>query len=286
MQTGPGVATESLSGGRTLASATLAAVLLVAIPAAAQTPSAGAYTDLTDHLRLDVGGFRIAADTQLQYSVGRPSEPVDFEDETALPGNSTTYWIDGTWRVGRRHQVSLNFTHAHRAGDPRPISRTITWGDRVFELGTTLQSESSADILTGYYRFAIVRNDRFEAGPTAGVGYLWLSATLRAAGETRSGDVTGDTGSITGALGGYFAAWAHRRVQFRGDLLYILVKPERSEASVTDGRLGLYWYPWKRVGFGGQYKYYKYRYERSALSAEVGGSIRYHGGQAFLSFLF
>jgi hypothetical protein len=161
-------------------------------------------------------------------------------------------------------------------------------------VGLTVQAETSAEILTGYYRFAIVRNDRFEIGPSLGFGYLWLDATLRATGSVSGGGAgtsgtisqTGQTGSVTGDVGGYFAGWLHRRVVIRGDLLYILVKPENSEASVTDGRLGLYWYPSRHVGLGAQYKYYKYRYERSALSAEVGGSVTYQGAQAYVSFLF
>jgi len=40
------------------------------------------------------------------------------------------------------------------------------------------------------------------------------------------------------------------------------------------------------VGVGAQYKYYKYRYERSLLSTELGGSITFQGAQAYVSFLF
>ena len=72
----------------------------------------------------------------------------------------------------------------------------------------------------------------------------------------------------------------------RGDLLYIKVKPENAEASVTDGRLGLYWYPWRKVGLGAQYKYYKYRYERGLLSTSLGGSVTFQGAQGYVSFLF
>ena len=72
----------------------------------------------------------------------------------------------------------------------------------------------------------------------------------------------------------------------RGDLLYIIVKPEDSEASVTDGRVGLYWYPLRNVGLGAQYKYYKFRYDRGLSSIELGGSITFQGAQAYVSFLF
>jgi hypothetical protein len=271
---------------RAAAPAALAA-LLIAVPAAAQTSSS--YTDLPQGFRLDLGGFRIASETKLKYDLSGDGDTIDFENETALPDNATTLWLDGTWRVGRRHQLSLNYTKSNREGG-RTLDREIHWGDQVFQAGAQVESELDTDILAGYYRFAVFKNDRFEIGPTLGVGYLWLSAGLRvtatAGGATGSRGQTGKTGSVTGDVGGYFEGWLGKRVVARGDLLYIIVKPGESEASVTDGRLGLYFYPWSHVGFGAQYKYYKYRYDRTGVAAEVGGSIRFRGGQVFASFLF
>lgn len=259
--------------------------LALAVPAAAQTP----YSDLPQAFKLDVGGFRIASETTLKYDLGGAGQEVDFEREAALPSNATTIWLDGTWRAGRRHQLSLNYTTSSRKGD-RALDREIHWGDQVFPVGVQVESEMSTDILTGYYRFALYKNDRFEVGPTLGVGYLWLSAGLHATVSEGGVSVplgkTAETGSITGDVGGYFEGWLTRRLVARGDLLYIIVKPDGSEASVTDGRLGLYYYFSRHIGIGAQYKYYKYRYDRVAGAAELGGSIRFQGGQVFASFLF
>jgi len=269
---------------RAVAAAALSA--LMSVPAAAQTSSG--FTDLPQGFRLDVGGFRIASETQLKYDLTGQGQTIDFEGETGLPSNVTTLWLDGTWRLGRRHQLVLNYTRSNRSGSGT-LQRDIHWGDEVFQVGATVEAEVGSDVLTGYYRFAIFKNDRFEVGPTIGLGYLWLSASLRATAD--SGNPVGpgrtaEIGSVTGDVGGYFEGWLGKRLVLRGDLLYIVVKPEDSEASVTDGRLGLYFYPWTHIGFGAQYKYYKYRYDRSLLSADLGGSITYKGGQAYVSFLF
>jgi hypothetical protein len=269
---------------RAVAAAALSS--LMSVPAAAQTSSG--FTDLPQAFRLDAGGFRIASETRLTYDLAGQGQTIDFEGETGLPSNVTTLWLDGTWRLGRRHQLVLNYTRSNRSGSGT-LQREIHWGDQVFQVGATVEAEVGSDVLTGYYRFAIFKNDRFEVGPTIGLGYLWLSASLRATAD--SGNPVGpgrtaEIGSVTGDVGGYFEGWLGKRLVLRGDLLYIVVKPEDSEASVTDGRLGLYFYPWTHVGFGAQYKYYKYRYDRSALSAELGGSITYKGGQVYMSFLF
>jgi len=269
------------------------AATLGPVPALAQ--ATGGYSDLPEAFRIDTGGFRIAADTKLQYSLGgQTGGEIDFEGETGLPTNATTLWLDGTWRVGRRHQLSLNFTRSKREGEGKTLTRDITWGDQVFTTGLTVQSAGSAEILTGYYRFAVIRNERFEIGPAVGVGYLWLDATIRATGSVSGGgggtsgslSQTAEMGTITGDVGGYVNAWLGPRVVLRGDLLYVIVKPENSEASITDGRIGLYWYPWRNVGLGAQYKYYKYRYERGLASTELGGSMTFQGFQAYASFLF
>ena len=46
------------------------------------------------------------------------------------------------------------------------------------------------------------------------------------------------------------------------------------------------WYPWPKVGFGAQYMYSKFRYDRDILSSELSGSYRYDGAQVLASFAF
>jgi hypothetical protein len=85
-------------------------------------------------------------------------------------------------------------------------------------------------------------------------------------------------------VGAYFAWWPGPRVQLRGDIGYMRLKPENSETSVTDGRAALTWFPWRKVGFGASYKYNKFRYDREILQLKLGGAYRYHGVLAEVSF--
>jgi len=277
---------------RTLAFTRGAVATLVALTAAAasaQTP-ASAPTGLPDSFQIDTGAFLIDADTRLRFQ----GDEVQFERDLQLDDTAGTFWVDGTWRVSRRHQVKLSYTRLSRESRGVTLQRDITWGGQVYSAGLTASATNDTDILTGYYRFALVRNDRFEIGPALGIGYLWLSAGIRASGSV-SGPEAGTsvtlehaarTGSITGDVGGYAIAWPHRRVALRADLLYIRVKPDESDASVTDWRLAADFYPFRNAGIGVQYKYYKYRYDRGILSSQLGGEIAYRGAQLYLSFLF
>jgi hypothetical protein len=267
----------------------LAAGMLVS-PAFAQS-SPGTWNGLSDRFQIDTGYFRITADTTLRYNGTQGSGDVKFENDLGLDPNVDTFWVDATWRVGRRHKLKLAYTKFDRSRQDYTLQRDFTWGGQPYNAGLSASTSSGTDILGGYYRFALVRNDRFEIGPTVGVGYLWLSAGIEARGtvggtQRRTLDESTSTGSITGAVGGFAQAWPAKRLTVYGDFLYIKVSPGNTEASVTDWRAGANYYFTRHVGLGAQYKHYTYTYDRGILASELGGEITYKGGQVFLSFLF
>jgi len=265
------------------------AVGLLVSPAFAQS-SSGTWNGLSDRFQVDTGYFRLNADTLLRYNAAQDSGDVSFEDDLGLDKYVHTFWVDATWRVGRRHQLKLAYTRLNRDRGNYTLGRDFTWGGQTYNTGLSASTSSGSDILGGYYRFAAYRNDRFEIGPTVGFGYLWLNARIRATGTvgdvSRSLDQGASTGSITGALGGYASGWVTKRLVARADFLYIKVSPGNTDASVTDWRLGADYYFFRNAGLGVQYKYNKYSYDRGILVSKLGGQVTYQGGQVFLSFLF
>ncbi len=262
----------------------LAAVLS---SSSALAQSSGDWNGLPDRFQVDTGYFRLSADTQLRYD---GSADVSFEKDLGVDNNVNTFWVDGTWRVGRRHQLKLSYTGLSRDRQGFDLQREFTWGGETYQAGLKASTSTGTDILGGYYRFALVRNERFEIGPTLGIGYLWLSARVQATGTvggvSRTLDEVASTGSITGAVGGYASGWLTKRLVARADFLYIKVSPGESEASVADWRLGADYYFFKNAGLGVQYKYNRYSYDRGILVSQLGGKVTYEGFQVFLSFLF
>jgi hypothetical protein len=275
--------------------ATALGATLLAAPAWAQSSTA-TWNELPDRFQIDTGYFRIESTALLRYqgAAGNSGE-VSFENDLAVDPTANTFWIDGTWRVGRRHQLKLSFTRLSREGNQHTLQRSFVWGGQTFDAGLVANSTTGSDILGGYYRFAVVRNERFEIGPAVGIGYLWLNAGIEATGTvtgpggepiSRDVDRRTSTGSITGALGGYATAWAAKRLALHGDFLYIKATLGESEVSVTDWRLGADYYIFRNAGLGVQYKYNHYTLEREILSNELGGELKFKGFQAFLTFLF
>ena len=276
---------------RSCAGALAAATLLFAGSALAQPVS---YTDVPDRFRIEAGGFRIGAATDLTFHAsGGVISPVDFES-LSVPTNATRFYIEGFFRPWRRHQFSLAWYSNNRDGEPTTTARDFTWGDRVITAGASVTAHVNSNYLSGVYRFAAYKNDRFEIGPAIGVGHLSLTAEIDgqlsvtgAAGTLSTPfDVSKSLGQITGDFGGYFSWWAIKRLLVRGDFRYIYISPENSTASITDGRAAAVYHPWRNIGIGLQYSYTKFRYDRDILSTELGGSLRYSGAQLVFSGAF
>ncbi len=262
------------------------AVAVNVAPAAAQEAS-----DVPDGFRLELGGFNMAADTNLRLSsLELGGTNINFETDLDLPETSKRGFVEAYWRAGRRHLLSASYSRLNREGDGAALDRDIVWGGVVYPVGVTAVGRMKSSYLSGAYRFAAYRNDNFEIGPAIGFGYLWITAGLNATGSVAGVPVSLDredtTGSPTGNLGAYTYWWVDPRVLLRGDFRYIIVKPENSEASLTDGRAGITWYPWRKVGFGAQYLFNKFRYDRDILESDVSGNYRYRGIQVIVSFAF
>jgi len=265
------------------------AASLLATPAFAQ--SSGAWNGLPDRFQVDTGYFRLSAETQLRYN---GSGDVDFEKDLGVAQDANTFWVDGTWRVGRRHQLKLSYTGLNRDRDGVELQREFTWGGETYQAGLQASTSTGTDILGGYYRFALLRNERFEIGPTVGIGYLWLNATIKATGtvsgpgglESRTLDESASIGSITGAVGGYAEAWPAKKLVVQGDYLYIKASLGDSEVSVTDWRVATDYYFSRNVGVGAQYKYNRYSYDRGIVASKLGGELTFKGFQIFLSLRF
>ena len=266
------------------------AVVLLAAPVWAQPSST--WNGLPDRFQIDAGYFNLKADTLLRLNgpQGGSSE-VSVEKDLGQDRSVSTFWVDGTWRVGRRHQLKLSYTRLSRDRAGYTLQRDFTWGGETYTAGLRATSSTGSDILGGYYRFAVFRNDRFEIGPAIGIGHLSMNARIQATGtgpggSSRTLDRSADTGAVTGALGGYTQAWPTKHLSLQGDFLYIKVTPNSEEASVTDWRLAADYYVFRGAGLGVQYKYNKYSQARGIGDTKLGGEITYQGAQVFLSFRF
>ncbi len=283
----------------------VSAVVAMAAPAVAQAPveapapppsTRQSWNGLPERFQVDAGYFRVQMTTglQLQGSVG-PANEVSFEKDLGVSDTAGTYWVDATIRMSRRNSFKINYISVTREGQPQSLTRDFTWNDETYVAGLTASGTIGMELISTYYRFAVSKRDRYEIGIATGLGYLKLEAAIKAQGSlTRPGgqvdsvnlDESGSLGAPTGDVGGYFNAWLTKRVVMRGDFLYMLIRPADMEASVTDWRLAVDYYPLRNVGLGVQYKYNEFRYQQSLEKGNLGGTVGFQGLQVYASFLF
>jgi hypothetical protein len=273
----------------------LALLVLAAAAAAPVRAQTASVTDLPDRFQIDGGAFRLASDTQLVLSRadGSGSE-VDFEETLDLPSAANSIWLNGYWRVGRRHTVNLSFATNNRNGDPVTGNRDLQWGDYLIGAGAAVSADLDSTYLAGSYRFAAYRNERFEVGPLVGLGYLWLTARLDASGSitvdgetaTRQISEEGSKTAPTAGIGAYTVWTPARRVVVRGDIQWIGVTLGQTDYTLVDGRAGLDYYFTRHFGVGAQYKYNRFQANAEGPKRGLFGRYRYQGGQFYLTTRF
>jgi hypothetical protein len=289
-----------------LAAAGLSLVMMTA-PALAQAPADAktaqassttrtSWNGLPDVFQVDAGYFRLNATTDLKLQgTGGPANDVSFEKDLGVSDVANTYWLDATLRLGRRHQFKASYMSLAREGDTKTLTRDFGWGNHIYTAGLSASASIKTEVLSAYYRLAIVKRDRFEFGPAVGLGYLTLKAGIKAQGsltspggqtQTVNLDDSGRLGVPTGDIGAYVNVWLSKRIVMRGDLLYIMITPGEKEMSVTDSRIGVDFYPWRHGGFGVQYKYNRFWYDQAGETLSLGGALTYQGLQFYASFLF
>ena len=262
-------------------------------PAPNQPPAT--WNGLPDRFQIDTGYFRLTSDSQLRFNGAQGgSGEISLEDDLGIDDQVDTFWVDATLRVGRRHQLKLAYTRFNRERNDYTLQRDFTWGGETYNAGLSANTSNRNAIVGGYYRFALFRNDRFEIGPTIGIGYLKLEARIEATGtvtgpggsESRTLDEGSSIGSPTGAVGGYAEVWPFRRLVLRGDYLYIKATFDNADVAVTDWRVAGDWYIFRNAGLGVQYKFNRYSYDRGLESAKLGGQVTFQGVQVYVSFRF
>ena len=118
--------------------AVLATSLLVS-PAFAQSSSgassSGTGAGLSDRFQIDTGYFDLKLDTTLRYNGPQASGDVSLEKDLGLTKNVNTFWVDATWRVGRRHQLKLAYTKFSRDRASYTLGRDFVWGGQTYNAG-------------------------------------------------------------------------------------------------------------------------------------------------------
>lgn len=115
------------------------------------------------------------------------------------------------FRPSRRHELEGGYQLVRRSGEAE-LSGPVQFGEATFATGTTVQSHMRSDRGFVTYRYAWLANPAWQAGPSAGVGVVFLDASVEAASKSATEPV--------GMLGAYGRHQAGAHWTFEADARY------------------------------------------------------------------
>lgn len=164
-----------------LAAAVLAVGVATVPPSLAGAADAGFPGDVPDRLRLRLSTVVGSFDTNFAYSTegGGLGGLVNFENLLGVESSSTSFRLEGSWRVGRRSSIELGYFGFDRSGDRAP-QRDFQFLIFTILAGTAVETDLSSKVATAAFRYNAYDNGEVRLYGTAGVSYFDLEARLAA----------------------------------------------------------------------------------------------------------
>ncbi len=254
------------------------AAVLVATPALAQ--------DRWPRFEVRGGGLVAAFDTtvRLDNPFGASGTSIDFEDDLGLDGRSATWFVQGTWRLGRRHQLSVSYQDFRRELSRTILDREISFGDRTFAIGAEVGASIDARYLAADYGFAFVATPTVEFGASIGVTAVRLASGIEAsAGVSGSASASGEIArrvdyDLPIPLPGLFLnVQMHPRVRAVASARGLKGSLDEYSAALAEARAGVEVTLARPLAIGGAYYYNRARLTRSDTRTDGEIVYRFHG---------
>jgi hypothetical protein len=146
-------------------------------------PTASAQEDDFDHFSISLGVFLTdrASKTRLNGSIddGDDGTNVDLEGDLGLNRSDTVFRIDGFYRFNEKHRIDISAFDLSRS-KTRVIDEEIEWGDTIYPVNVSINSEFDLAIYKLAYTWSFMRRDKGYLGVTAGLYIASFGAKLSA----------------------------------------------------------------------------------------------------------
>ena len=173
-------------------------VLLVVIAAAAATgfgtPARADEEPLPDRFMARLGGYEIRdSNTLARLDSNRLPAGVYIDFADTLGGETTARVarLDGLYRFNNKHALGFSW-YALKFTGHRRLETEIKWGDYVFPIGVTVDSENKFDVRKLNYQYSLYHSGEAELGALVGFHVMRTSMSIEASeiGQSQSESVT------------------------------------------------------------------------------------------------
>ena len=248
--------------------------------AAGQQAGWATHPALQDRWSIQLGLFSPNVDTRawLNGSGGLVGTEISFEEDLGYADRKDMPAVLASVRLGERWKIEAEYLSLRRE-NAHSLSRTISWGDNTYALGTTVSSEFSSDIfrLSGTYSF--IRDAGKEFGVALGLHTTDFRMTIAASGI---GSETGDVVAPLPTLGVYGAYAFTPKWLLAGRIDVFSLDFEDYEGALTNVTIGVDYRFFRNVGLGAAYRYIDYDLSVTASSYNGGINYRFSGPMLYL----
>lgn len=246
--------------------------LIVSGIAAGQGPApAGGHPALQDRWSLQLGAFlpEVETSARLDSTTFNIGTEISFEDDLGLDDRETLPYLLAGVRLGERWKLEFEYFALDRSG-VRAISRTISWGDFTFPIGTTVSSEFNSSVyrLSGGYSF--IKDGQGELGVALGLFTTDFEASL--AGPNIGARVADALAPLpTIGLYGAYAFSPQWLLSGRAD--YFSLDVDDYDGSLLSLSAGVDYRFSRHFGVGVSYRYVDY--ELDVTASDFTGNVNY-----------
>ena len=238
-----------------------------------------------DHrFSLSVGAFITDRDTEAQLDgTITDGTPTDFENDLGLDASDTVFRVDGYFKFNERHRVDFSLFDLSRDAS-KQITRDIQWGDSLYTIDTTIETDLSLEIYKLAYTYSVIRNETGYLGATAGLYVADSKASLQEAalGAAEVGELTAPL-PVIGLRGEYALS---DRWSFRASGEFFFIEYDDIDGSLVDIYAGLDYRVLDNLSIGLGFNSVTIDVDATQSDFEGGLDWQYSGGLAFLKFDF
>ena len=234
---------------------------------------------------LQLGAFRADADTTVRLdsvTFGRGTQ-LNLESDLGVNDSKTLPEFSFLWRINPRHGIEGSYVTLNRSGS-LTLSRTIQYGDVVFPVSTTVNSQFDSDVFRVAYRYSPINADGNELALLLGAHYTTfdtsISSSLGTLSESASLDVPLPTIGARGKL--RLADNWH----LTGFAQLLKLKVGDYDGSLVNLSAGIEWSFLRQAYAGLGYSYYRYDLTSEKNDARGEFEYRFSGPALYLGFAF
>lgn len=152
----------------------------VSLAAAAAAPTSAPAASAPDAFTFRLGGFAVSnikTELSLSNSSGQVGDKIEFAKNLGGDDSLNVFRFDGEWRFAAKHKVQLSYYDIAMDAS-KVITAAIKWGDVIYPVNTTINSNFQTTVYKLNYAYTFYRNQTHEINGQIGAHITSIEAGL------------------------------------------------------------------------------------------------------------